>query len=168
MQSCSNTTNTQHHSLLSAIIPTASIVSINKANLSAYKKANMKLFTVTTVALSALSFVVTGLCVDQRATQLSSHLALRSSNAQTTSNISVTQGDVGQKNFTFDELFTLQKRFLDNFISPKNIIQVIFFPSDLHHACANLHPRPSLSTPPFWPKMFKAVSISRVHSMGVN
>lgn len=126
MQSCSNTTHTQHHSFSSAIIPTASIVSTNKANLSASKTANMKLITVTTVALSALSFVVTGLCVDQRATQLSSRLALRSSNAQTTSNISITQGDVGQKNFTFDELFTLQKRFLDNFISPKNIIQVRF------------------------------------------
>ena len=29
-----------------------------------------------------------------------------------------------EKNFTHDELFALQKRFLDNFVAPKNAIQV--------------------------------------------
>ena len=37
---------------------------------------------------------------------------------------SVTGYDNCEKNFTHDQLFALQKRFLDNFVAPKNAIQV--------------------------------------------
>ena len=57
--------------------------------------------------------------------------------------------------------FALQKRFLDNFISPNNDIQVRRYPSDLQPACAKSYSRQSQSIHPSWPKMSKDVSISR-------
>lgn len=37
---------------------------------------------------------------------------------------SITGCDNCEKNFTSDQLFALQKRFLENFIAPKNALQV--------------------------------------------
>ena len=54
------------------------------------KPAIMKANTVITVFVTALSFAVTGLCVDKQATH-NSRLAPRTLNAQASSNISVTQ-----------------------------------------------------------------------------
>ena len=97
----------------------------------------MKLITITAVVLGALSFSVNGLRgVYQRATELNSSLT-PSLGAQATSNNSIAQDDNKQKNFTFNELFTLQKRFLDNFISPNNDIQVRVYASDLYPTYAN-------------------------------
>ena len=92
----------------------------------------MKANTVIAIFVTTLSFAVTGQCIEQQATYLGSRLAPRSLNTPVSSNVSITQnvsitpGDVNEKNFTFDELFTLQKQFLDNFIAPKNDIQVRF------------------------------------------
>ena len=83
----------------------------------------MKANTIIAVFVSALPFAVTGLGVDKKVTH-DSRLAPRTLDVQASFNVSVTQGNVNEKNFTFNELFTLQKRFLDNFIAPKNDIQV--------------------------------------------
>ena len=70
------------------------------------------------VFITALPLIGATSPVEQQNVHLSSHLGPRAQN------VSVTQGDANEKNFTHDELFTLQKRFLDNFISPENDIQV--------------------------------------------
>lgn len=45
------------------------------------------------------------------------------------SNTSVSQ----QPNFTFDELYDLQKQFLDHFISPANAVEVQSLPGLAHY-----------------------------------
>ena len=110
----------------------------------------MKANTVITVFVTTLSFAVTGLCVDNQATHNlrpapRASDAYASSNVSTTQNVSLTQGNVNEKNFTSDELFTLQKRFLDNFIAPRNDIQVRLYLSDLHPTYTNSYSRQSLS-----------------------
>lgn len=77
----------------------------------------MKFNTITVLIFTGLSFVGTALCVNPRL-----H-APASSNVSAIQNVSVTLGNINEKNFTFDELFALQKRFLDNFISPMNDVQ---------------------------------------------
>ncbi|KAM0800059.1 hypothetical protein BDR22DRAFT_259805 [Usnea florida] len=77
----------------------------------------MKANTIIIVLVTTVPFVGTALAVEQENARLSSSLGPRAQN------VSVTQGDAGEKNFTHDDLFALQKQFLDNFISPKNDIQ---------------------------------------------
>ena len=126
----------------------------------------MKVNTITVLIFTGLSFAVTGLCVNNQATH-DSRLAPRTldahalSNVSATQNVSVTQGNVNEKNFTFDELFALQKRFLDNFIAPKNDIQVRLYFSDLYPTCANTYSRRSRSIHLYWPKTSKVVLTSR-------
>ena len=75
----------------------------------------MKANTIIVVLVTAVPLVGTALAQN-------AHLNLRlGPRAQ---NVSVKQGDTNEKNFTHDDLFALQKRFLDNFIAPNNDIQV--------------------------------------------
>ena len=148
MQSCSNTTHTQHLSFPPNIIPQLQSSQAIKQSTQQDKSTIMKANTVITVFVTTLSFAVTGLCVHNQATHnlrprtLDAHA---SSNVSATQNVSLPQGNVNEKDFTFDELFTLQKRFLDNFISPQNDIQVRLYLSDLHPTCANSYSRRSRS-----------------------
>ena len=59
-----------------------------------------------------------------QATHLSPHLAPHFEDNEVPTKTLITRTDNDVKNFTFDELFTLQKKFLDNFITPNNTIQV--------------------------------------------
>ena len=76
----------------------------------------MKLITVI-VGFQALSLSALVTIPYTQASRLIPHLAPR---------IAVTHNDSCEKNFTHNELFTLQKRFLDNFIAPRNAMQVMF------------------------------------------
>ena len=127
----------------------------------------MKTTTILAVFVSALPFALTGPGVDKQVNH-NSRLVPRTLDVQASFNVSVTQGDVNVQNFTFDELFTLQKRFLDNFIAPQNDIQVRLYLLDLHPTCANSYSRRSLSTRPSWPKMSKDVLILRAHLTDAN
>lgn len=60
------------------------------------------------------------------APHLASRLASRFINYNITSKAIITPQDNCQRNFTHNELFTLQKKFLDNFIYPNNTLQVRF------------------------------------------
>lgn len=60
---------------------------------------------------------------------LSQHQALKSEVNQPTASLAFTSlklKDSAALNFTFDNLYKLQKKFLDNFIYPENQIQVGF------------------------------------------
>ena len=80
----------------------------------------------------------------------------------------ITRNDNYEKNFTHDELFTLQKKFLDNFVTPNNTYQVRSSASDLRSTSTNPHRRRSPSTPPFWLKMSKDVLILRAPLMAAS
>lgn len=58
-----------------------------------------------------------------QATHLTPRLAPHFEENEMPTKTLITRTDNGVKNFTFDELFTLQKKFLDNFITPNNTIQ---------------------------------------------
>ena len=108
----------------------------------------MKVNTVTVLIFTGLSFAGTALCMGQQTTHLGPRLSLDThapSNVSTAQNVSVTQGNLNEKNFTFDELFALQKQFLDNFIAPQNDVQVRLYLSDLHPTCANSYSRQNQS-----------------------
>ena len=60
----------------------------------------------------------------KQASRLVPSLAPRVADDKISAKPSVTGYDNGEKNFTHDELFALQKRFLDNFVAPENAIQV--------------------------------------------
>ncbi|KAF6235553.1 hypothetical protein HO173_006236 [Letharia columbiana] len=57
------------------------------------------------------------------ASRLPPHLAPHLADQQTPPKTLITRSDDNEKNYTHDELFTLQKKFLDNFIAPNNTIQ---------------------------------------------
>ena len=59
-----------------------------------------------------------------QASRLVPKLAPRASGNGQSYKLPITGCDNCEKNFTHDELFALQKRFLDNFVAPQNAIQV--------------------------------------------
>lgn len=66
-----------------------------------------------------------------QAVHFTPHLAPRLSDGQAQTKTLVTRADNKEKNFTHNELFALQKKFLDNFVYPANTLQVRFSVSDL-------------------------------------
>ena len=70
-------------------------------------------------SLSAAAFVTY-----EQASRFVPSLAPRVAGYQVPAKRSITGCDNCEKNFTRDELFALQKRFLDNFVAPKNALQV--------------------------------------------
>ena len=83
----------------------------------------MKLTTILTCSLAFFLGAVAQLRYEQ-AGYLVPHLAPQVSDHKASTKTLITRDDKVLKNFTHDELFTLQKRFLDNFIAPNNAIQV--------------------------------------------
>ena len=83
----------------------------------------MKLITIIFGTLSLLVSVLT-IHHHEYSSNRSLHLAAHFEDYKVSGKTLVTRNDNDEKNFTFDELFTLQKKFLDNFISPNNVIQV--------------------------------------------
>lgn len=90
----------------------------------------MKLITVI-VGFQALSLGALTLIPYEQASRLVPRLAPRLADYHAPTKSPITHNDSCEKNFTHDELFTLQKRFLDNFIAPRNAIQVRFTASRL-------------------------------------
>ena len=60
----------------------------------------------------------------EQASRLVPRLAPRVAEREVSAKPSITSRDNNEKNFTHNELFALQKRFLDNFIAPNNALQV--------------------------------------------
>ena len=60
----------------------------------------------------------------QQASRFVPHLIPHVAEHQASHKTLVTRNENGEKNFTHNQLFTLQKKFLDNFIAPNNAIQV--------------------------------------------
>ena len=81
---------------------------------------------VTIVIFGALAFSMSALASSEhlKASRFVPHLAPRLADHQPPTKTLVTRDDNQEKNFTHDELFTLQKRFLDNFVTPNNAVQV--------------------------------------------
>lgn len=94
------------------------------------RTANMKLIAVI-VGFQALSLSALAIIPYAQASRLIPQLAPRIADYHASAKSPITHNDSYQKNFTHDELFTLQKRFLDNFIAPRNAIQVRFAASQL-------------------------------------
>lgn len=84
----------------------------------------MKIITIITLVVGALVFSVSALTQDEQASRHGSRLAPRSLDPQVPTKTLITRNDNDEKDFTHDELFTLQKKFLDNFVAPNNAIQV--------------------------------------------
>lgn len=92
---------------------------------------------VIVIVVSAVAFSVSSLAssqyqqvarsVSHLAPRLTPHLAIY----KAPTNASITRNDKCEKNFTHNELFALQKKFLDNFIAPNNAIQVRSSPFEL-------------------------------------
>ena len=82
----------------------------------------MKLATIV-IGLSAFSLSAVAHINYEQASRLIPRLAPRIAGYQAPTKALIPGND---KNFTHDELFALQKRFLDNFIAPQNAIQVRF------------------------------------------
>ncbi|CAD6593695.1 MAG: hypothetical protein ASARMPREDX12_007470 [Alectoria sarmentosa] len=59
----------------------------------------------------------------QQASRFVPHLIPHVAEHQASHKTLVTRNENGEKNFTHNQLFTLQKKFLDNFIAPNNAIQ---------------------------------------------
>ncbi|KAF6219666.1 hypothetical protein HO133_004135 [Letharia lupina] len=80
---------------------------------------------IITVVLGALALSVSALSSVQypHASRQLPHLAPRLADQQTRTKTLIARNDNQEKNFTHNELFTLQKKFLDNFIAPNNTIQ---------------------------------------------
>ena len=133
----------------------------------------MKLITII---FGTLSLLVSVLAIHHHeySSNRSLHLAAHFEDYKVSSKTLVTRNDNDEKNFTFDELFTRQKKimgetvccwmaslrsqkFLNNFITPNNAIQVRSFALDLRLTIANSHDRPSQSTHLYWQRMFKVV-----------
>ncbi len=81
---------------------------------------------LTILLISALAFLISAVASQQyeQAARLTPRLAPHLASKEESPKTLITRNDNGEKNFTHNELFTLQKRFLDNFIAPKNTIQV--------------------------------------------
>lgn len=90
----------------------------------------MKLITVI-VSFEALSVTALAIIPWEQASHLIPRLAPRVTDYHAPTNPPVAHNNSYDKNFTHDELFTLQKRFLDNFVAPRNAIQVRFTASPL-------------------------------------
>lgn len=101
-----------------------------------------------TIILGALAFSVDALASVQyqQASRFVPRLAPRVADAQESTKTLITRDDTKEKNFTFDELFTLQKGFLDNFISPNNVAQVRSFISKLRPPSTDTYLRLNQST----------------------
>ena len=85
-----------------------------------------------TASQSSIEASITALSIQhQQASRLVPHLAPGVTASQSSIEASITRKDNHLKNFTHDELFSLQKKFLDNFIAPNNTIQVRSFTLDL-------------------------------------
>ena len=80
-------------------------------------------FTTIVFGLSAFSLGALARNYEQ-ASRLVPHLAPRLAGYQAPTKELTTGNDTVQRNFTHDELFALQKQFLDNFVAPNNAIQV--------------------------------------------
>ena len=76
------------------------------------------------VSFSALSVGALISIPYEQASRLIPRLAPRIADDQASTKSLITDKDNVQKNFTHNELFTLQKKFLDNFVAPNNAIQV--------------------------------------------
>ena len=74
-------------------------------------------------------FIIASLAVGE-ASHLLPRLAPPTGGLQALNKTSITANDKYDKNFTHNELFTLQKKFLDNFVAPNNAVQVRFPPSN--------------------------------------
>ena len=83
----------------------------------------MKLITLL---VSALMLLISTVATQQyeQASRLSPRLAPHLASTKESSKTLITRNDNREKNFTHNELFTLQRKFLDNFIAPNNTIQV--------------------------------------------
>ena len=80
----------------------------------------MKFLTFT---IGTFTIAVNAVIQYEQAAHLKPHLAPRITD-QTPTEAVITLNDTLEKNFTHSELFTLQKKFLDNFIAPNNALQV--------------------------------------------
>ena len=83
----------------------------------------MKSFIIVS-GLLACSLSGTTAVPYEQASRLIPSLASRVAEHEVSAKRSITGYDNREKNFTHDQLFALQKRFLDNFVAPKNAIQV--------------------------------------------
>ena len=73
-----------------------------------------------------ISVFILGSLASAEASRLVPRLAPHAGGIQAPNQTSITRNDKVEKNFTHNELFTLQKKFLDNFIAPNNAVQVRF------------------------------------------
>lgn len=74
--------------------------------------------------LLAFSVSAVAAATYQQASRLVPSLDPRAAGNEQPAKPSITALNKCEKNFTHDELFALQKRFLDNFVAPANAIQV--------------------------------------------
>ena len=81
------------------------------------------LLTLSLGAVASISY--------EQASRLVPRLAPRVADNKASTKPLVPSYDNDQKNFTHDELFALQKRFLDNFVAPNNTLQVRCTASEL-------------------------------------
>ena len=90
----------------------------------------MKLATIV-IGLSAFSLTALAHLNYEQASRLVPRLAPRIAGYQAPTKTLIPGND---KNFTHDELFALQKQFLDNFVAPQNAMQVSFdrFGTQIH------------------------------------
>ena len=86
----------------------------------------MKVIAVVIVVTGALATSVTALtdATYHQGSRLVPHIAPRLADHEAPTKTLRTRQDNPEVNFTPDQLFTMQKKFLDNFISPNNAIQV--------------------------------------------
>ena len=83
----------------------------------------MKLVIVVN-SLLAFSASAVAIASYQQVSHLVPRLAPRAAGNEPPAKPPITGYDDCEKNFTHNELFALQKRFLDNFVAPANAIQV--------------------------------------------
>lgn len=83
----------------------------------------MMKFATIVIGLSAFALSTFAHINYEQASRLTPRLAPHIAGYQAPTKDLIPSND---KNFTHDELFALQKRFLDNFVAPKNAIQVRF------------------------------------------
>lgn len=83
----------------------------------------MKLIVLLVGAVSCSVSAVNSLQYHQALRSIPS-LAPHLTNHQASTKTEITHYDNCEKNFTHNELFALQKRFLDNFVAPNNTVQV--------------------------------------------
>ena len=88
----------------------------------------MKLITL---GIGLISISLSAVIRYEQASRLVPRIAPHASEYQGPTKMLTVRDNKGVKNFTHNELFSLQKRFLDNFVAPKNAYQVRCTASDL-------------------------------------